>query len=47
MKVLQGEKEFCAIEATAFFVEFLFALEVMEELPSVNESRRADQKGEV
>jgi hypothetical protein len=47
MEVFQCKKEFCAVEATTFFVEFLFALEVMEEFSSVNESRRADQNREV
>jgi hypothetical protein len=46
MEVLQCEKELRAIEATTFFIEFLFALEVMEELSPVDKSRRADQKRE-
>jgi hypothetical protein len=47
MEVLQREKELRAIEATTFFIEFLFALEVMEELSPIDESRRAYQNREV
>jgi hypothetical protein len=38
MEVLKGEKELCAVEATAFLVELLFALEVVEELSPIDES---------
>ena len=38
MKVLKGKKELCAVKATTLFVELLFALEMMKELPSVDES---------
>jgi hypothetical protein len=39
MKVLEGEEEFCAVKATAFLVELLFALKMMEELSSIDESK--------
>ena len=39
MEVLVGEEEFCAVEATAFLVELLLALKVVEELSSIDESR--------
>ena len=39
MEVLKGEEQFCAVEATAFLVKLLFALEVVEELSSIDESR--------
>jgi hypothetical protein len=38
VKVLEGEEEFCAVETTAFLIELLFALEVVEELSSIDES---------
>ena len=38
MKVLKGKKKLCAVKATAFFIELLFALEMVEELSSVDES---------
>ena len=38
MKVLKGKKKFCAVKATTFFIELLFALEMMEKLSSVDES---------
>ena len=38
MKVLKGKKKLCTVKATTFFIELLFALEMMEELSSVNES---------
>jgi hypothetical protein len=46
MEVLEGEEEFCAVEATAFFVKLLFALEVVEELSPVDESisRRSERE---
>ena len=46
MEVLEGEEEFCTVEATAFFVELLFALEVVEELSPVDESisRRSERE---
>jgi hypothetical protein len=39
MEVLEGEEELCAVKATAFLVELLFALKVVEELSSVDKSR--------
>jgi hypothetical protein len=39
MEVLKGEKKFCAVKAATFLVELLFALKMVEELSSVNESR--------
>jgi len=39
MEVLEGEEEFCAVKAAAFLVKLLFALEVVEELSSIDESR--------
>jgi len=38
MKVLEGEEKFCAVKTTAFLVELLFALEMVEELSSIDES---------
>jgi hypothetical protein len=38
MKVLEGEEKFCAVKTTALFVELLFALEMVEELSSIDES---------
>jgi hypothetical protein len=38
MKVLKGEKKLCAVKATTFLIELLLALEMVEELSSVNES---------
>jgi hypothetical protein len=45
VEVLEGEKEFRAIEATAFLVELLLTLEVVEELSSVDKpaSRRSER----
>jgi hypothetical protein len=37
MKVLKGKEKLCAVKATTFFVELEFALEMMEELSSVDE----------
>ena len=39
MEVLEGEEKFCTVEATAFLVELLFTLEVVEEFSSIDESR--------
>jgi hypothetical protein len=46
VEVLEGEEEFCAVEATAFFVKLLFSLEVVEELSPVDEStsRRSERE---
>ena len=38
MEVLKSEKKLCAIETTTFLVELLFALKMMEELSSIDES---------
>jgi hypothetical protein len=38
MKVLKGKEKLCAVKATTLFVELLFALEMVEELSSVDES---------
>lgn len=40
MQVLQSEQQLCAIEPAALLVEALFALEVVEELPAIDKSRR-------
>ena len=37
MKVLKGKEKLCAVKVTTFFIELLFALEMMEELSSVDE----------
>ena len=37
MKMLEGEKEFSAVEATALFVEPLLALQVVEKLSAIDE----------
>jgi hypothetical protein len=47
MEVLKGEKELCAVETTALLVELLFALKVVEELSSINESRPRRSEREV
>jgi len=38
MEMLESKEQFRAVESTAFLVELLFALEVVEELSSVDES---------
>jgi len=38
MKVLECKEKFCAVKTTAFLVEPLFMLEVVEELSSIDES---------
>ena len=38
MEMLKSEKKLCAIEATTLLVKLLFALEMVEELSSVDES---------
>ena len=43
MKVLKGKKKLGTVKATTFFIELLFALEMMEELSSVNESTPSNQ----
>ncbi len=45
MKVLEGKKKLCAVKTTTFLIELLFALEMVEELSSVDEStvHRADE----
>jgi len=46
MKVLKGEKKLCAVKATTFLIELLLALEMVEELSSVDEStlRQSDSE---
>jgi len=46
MKVLKGKKKLCAVKATTFFIELLFALEMMEELSSVDESTTSQSDSE-
>jgi hypothetical protein len=46
MKVLKGKKKLCAIKATAFLVELLFALKMVEELSSVDESTPSQSDSE-
>lgn len=38
VKVLESEEKFCAVKTTAFLVELLFALEMVKELSSIDES---------
>jgi hypothetical protein len=46
MKVLKGTDKLCAVKATRFFIELLFALEMTEELSSVDDStpRQSDSE---
>jgi hypothetical protein len=46
MKVLKGKKKLCAVKATTFFIELLFALEMVEELSSVDESTPSQSDSE-
>jgi hypothetical protein len=46
MKVLKGKEEFRAVKATTFFIELLFALEMVEELSSVDESTPSQSDNE-
>ncbi len=46
MKVLKGKKKLCAVKATTFFIELVFALEMVEELSSVDESTPSQSDSE-
>jgi hypothetical protein len=46
MKVLKGKKKLCAVKATTFFIKLLFALEMVEELSSVDESTPSQSETE-
>jgi hypothetical protein len=46
MKVLKGKKKLCAVKATTFFIELLFALEVVKKLSSVDKSTPSQSDSE-
>lgn len=46
MKVLKGEEKLRAVKAATFLVELLFALEVVEELSSIDESTPSQSDNE-
>jgi hypothetical protein len=46
MKVLKGKKKLCAVKATTFFIELLFALEMVEELSSIDKSTPSQSDSE-